>query len=212
MKLVIDTGFQLFPWGFRRLYRGRAPIPAHTLSSVADTVIRSFLPNGALTGAPLVNYKGRDLHTQRLIQADAFPRTLSDELLYVAGSIQLSDGDTAPFFLSITTRFKEFEGSDRIVHIPHCSYSPELPGYVPLEYLARVLPLTITYLRVGFDFFTPRISVALLGVTPTPTERFTLEANTQEIATEIVGEGFRSRDREPLQDLNIISKLSQLVA
>ena len=100
---------------------------------------------------------------------------------------ELPPGTETPFFVTLTTRFSEFDRGNGIVHQVVSRTSNILQSILPRlssGALSRLAPLRLEKIRVGFESFIPRSWGFGLGGIPTASSHLYCELTESEMTIE----------------------------
>lgn len=216
----LSTNWRFFPLGFACEYLFSTPLVKFQLSEVTDYILRHFIPAGLLEAPAVTDLKGRD--AGRMIACDEYHHRVParDELLYLAGELYFPNLDAAAaepglvtegFEVSLRTPFKEFEGSQHIVHSVETTRHGALPDYVPLRCIGRIIPAKVTVLRFAIDVFHAKFFSSFIGFSPVVTQSLLIDADTQNFALQIAAESLPKRDTLPLKRLDYFDGVAELL-
>lgn len=195
---------------YRSRYQASFDLQPGDLAHLADAAISILLLQRYLASAQLTNIKGRD--AKQIENPDLFSRVPEvDELLYLAGSYQDSAGIAQQFASSVVTNFLDFPTNADIRYQVSAIPDPKLPPWLTNSDIPFAIPLELKELRIGLQFFRPRIVCSLFGLTPVVDETLLIEANQKKAWVSLEGENLKSPNALPLAWNEVTRHLSKVL-
>jgi hypothetical protein len=200
--------------GYSADYQQRLPLTSITLSKIAHellTVLHDAIPQ---PGYPceLSNLKGRERSEAAF---KGVPPPQDGEVLSIGGTIATSGGKNgftwSPFRFSCLTRFVRFEGNDQIIHAPELFKSESIPQWFPWRLLGAAAPIKIEYLRLGFENFSSRFSIARFGAVPVVSDTLLIDANQESLNVSLSTQQPRWQPCNPFSTLPLFKQVSLAV-
>jgi len=179
-------------------YRVSWPISRFKLPEVVDGFLQHVLPVEAWSKLLLKDLKGRDKEQYIIPPAILAHRARGDEIFFVAGKVFISEGDSAPFTLSLLTRFTKFDGSAHIIHKLHPEYEGEIASAIPFHLVGIAVPVEIYNFRFALQLFSARF-FSMLGLAPVVTQTLLLESDQNECKLVMEFESLKRRNEIPFQ-------------
>ena len=213
----LSIRWQFLPWGYRAQYDFEAVPAEGSVKKVAETLVRSILPEECRSHDTVTDLRGRDPQQPLLLSDGGGSRPAYEELFFLAGDRKADseesdapdDGDSRiPFETTLYTKFLKFEGASHIVHSVsklHYGFEDTKPNLLELAIDPDV---TISNARLGLELFQSR-NLVLFGLSPSVRETLTVECSASKLALRIASEGLSNRRTLPLKARGLFGKLSQ---
>ncbi len=197
--------------GYTADYQETLPLTAITLSKIAHELLSVLHDAVPQPGHPLEfsNLKGRERSETAL---SGVPQPQEGEVLSIGGTIATSGTKSgfswAPFRFSCVTRFLRFEGSTQIIHAPDLFKSDSIPEWFPWWLLGAGAPIQIEYLRLGFENFSSRFSIARFGAVPVVSDTLLIDANQESLSISLSTQQPRWQPCNPFLKLPLFRQVS----
>jgi hypothetical protein len=207
---TLEIRRRLLRRGYRARYEALFALQPGNLSRLADVLLAQLLSPQYLASPQLTNVKGRDA---RQIEHPAFfsrpPE--SDEMLYLAGTYPDVSGHLQHFASSVVTNFLDFPTNADIRYQVLTIPDPKLPPWLTNADIPFAIPLELKELRIGLQFFKPRIVCSLFGLTPVVDETLLIEANQEMAWVLLEGENLKLPSALPLEWNQTTKQLSTVL-
>ncbi len=191
------------------------PMPALGLSLIADSMVRSLLPQAAYSQGEVHDCRGADAGRWR-----EGKQSNQYELLFRVAGDYFSQGEIPAqqipntFEIRVESAFARFEGSHHIVHQLGLHEKGGLSDYLPLAIamrdIGRLVPMRLKRIDLGMEFFESK-RYMVFGFAPVVTEYFTLSATSETLALSIGADSLPSRESVPLSRSEYFEKLRRLL-
>ncbi len=199
--------------GYTAEFAQQFPLTSVTLSRLAHELLGilrdTITAAGPSRPVELFNLKGRE-HADSVLAGP--PHPVDGEVLSLGGSIatgsERGEFSWSPFRFSCVTHFKRFEGNNQIVHSPELHTTDSVPEWLPWWLLGAAAPLKIEYLRVGFENFSSRFSVARFGAVPVVSDTLLLDATQESLSVSLTTQQPRWQSSNPFEKLPLFKQVS----
>lgn len=195
----------------------RSRINSEHFNQLIDFSLNEILGREILFGHEVLDRKGKHPTISNSDLAPENSISLHEEFLYLSGTCVVESEDPAedrseraPFALSISAEFVRFQGLRQIVYQPRERREGALRVETPLARIMHEPNVTCEYLRVGVDYFRPRL-FWLLGLSPLMYQSIYLEFNRQELSLRLIGSAMQNARTLPVSDQPFFAKFSELI-
>lgn len=129
--------------------------------------------------------------------------------------LEVTPGTEIPFFVTLSTRFSEFDRGNGIVHQVMSRTSNILQSLLPRlssGALTRIVPLKLERIRFGFESFTPRSWGMGWGGIPTVSSQLYCELTESELIIEATRDFSRNPEALPFEEHRLFQSFDRALS